>query len=223
MLVVLSVLTGVIYPYLVTGIAQLAFPRAANGSLIEADGKAQGSTADRPAVRRSEVLLGPAVGDLAGALQRGRVERIQSGSARSGARRCGDAIASPLSDADPGNTAPVPVDLVTASGSGLDPHISSLPPPIRSLASPGTRHVRRYGTCAVDAGTRRAAVGLPRRAPRQRARTQSRAMPRNPVATVPIKPNMVTTVSRRMVCAWRRTLSVSRYSFMSATSLRTSS
>ena len=48
-------------------------------------------------------------------------------------------------------------------------------------------------------------------------------MPRNPVATVPIKPKMVTTVSRRMVCAWRRTLSVSRYSFMSATSLRTSS
>ena len=89
MLVVLSVLTGVIYPYLVTGIAQLAFPRAANGSLILADGKARRIEPDRPAVRRPEVLLGPAVGDLADALQRRRVERIQPGSAQSGAGRRG--------------------------------------------------------------------------------------------------------------------------------------
>ena len=70
MLVVLSVLTGVIYPYLVTGIAQLAFPRAANGSLIAVDGKTRRLGPDRPAVRRPEILLEPAVGDFAAALQR---------------------------------------------------------------------------------------------------------------------------------------------------------
>ena len=43
MLVVLSILTGVVYPYLVTGIAQLAFPQAANGSLIAAGGRTMGS------------------------------------------------------------------------------------------------------------------------------------------------------------------------------------
>ncbi len=68
MLVVLSVLTGVIYPYLITGIAQLAFPRAANGSLIQARRQSAGFEPDRPAVRRPEVFLGPAVGDLADAL-----------------------------------------------------------------------------------------------------------------------------------------------------------
>ena len=44
MLVVLSVLTGVVYPYLITGLAQVAFPGAANGSLIQRDGKALGSS-----------------------------------------------------------------------------------------------------------------------------------------------------------------------------------
>ena len=90
MLVVLSVLTGVIYPYLVTGIAQLAFPRAANGSLIQSDGKARGIGSDRPAVRRPEILLEPAVGDLAAAVQRRRVERIQPGPAQPGAGRRGE-------------------------------------------------------------------------------------------------------------------------------------
>lgn len=124
MLVVLSVLTGVAYPTLVTGIAQLAFPGAANGSLIGVDGKQVGSTLigqsfddpkyfwSRPsatspqpynAMASSGSNLGPRNPALADAVK----DRVKT-----------------LRDADPGNTAPVPVDLVTASGSGLDSEIS---------------------------------------------------------------------------------------------------
>jgi K+-transporting ATPase ATPase C chain len=124
MLVVLSVLTGIAYPYLVTGIAQLAFPHAANGSLIESGGKTMGSsligqpfddpkyfwsrpsaTSPQPynAMASSGSNLGPRNPALADAVR----DRIKA-----------------LRDADPGNTAAVPVDLVTASASGLDPEIS---------------------------------------------------------------------------------------------------
>jgi potassium-transporting ATPase KdpC subunit len=124
MLVIMSVLTGVVYPLVVTGIAQLAFPRAANGSLIVADGKTVGSdligqpfddpkyfwsrpsaTSPQPynGMSSSGSNLGPRNPALADAVK----DRIKA-----------------LRDADPGNDAPVPVDLITASGSGLDPHIS---------------------------------------------------------------------------------------------------
>jgi K+-transporting ATPase ATPase C chain len=124
MLVVLSVLTGLVYPAVVTGVAQLVFPRQANGSLIVKDGKTVGSTLigqpfddpkyfwGRPsatspfpynAAASSGSNQGPTNPALLDAVK-GRVEALRT--------------------ADPGNTAPVPVDLVTASGSGLDPHIS---------------------------------------------------------------------------------------------------
>jgi len=124
MLVVLSVLTGVIYPYLVTGIAQLAFPRAANGSLIQADGKAKGSSLigqpfDDPKYFWSRPSATSPMPYNAGA----------SSGSNQGPRNpaLADAVKSriqALRDADPGNQAAVPVDLVTASGSGLDPDIS---------------------------------------------------------------------------------------------------
>ena len=124
MLVVLSVLTGVVYPWVVTGVAQLAFPRAANGSLILRDGKATGSeligqpfddpkyfwsrpsaTSPQPynAGASSGSNQGPRNPALADAVK-GRIEALRA--------------------ADPDNKAPVPVDLVTASASGLDPHVS---------------------------------------------------------------------------------------------------
>jgi K+-transporting ATPase ATPase C chain len=123
-LALLSVVTGLAYPALVTAVAQLIFPRQANGSLIVRDGKAIGSTLigqtfddpqyfwGRPsgtspfgynAGASSGSNLSPTNPDLIKAVQ-GRVDALRA--------------------ADPGNTAPVPVDLVTASGSGLDPHIS---------------------------------------------------------------------------------------------------
>ena len=124
MLAVLTLLTGVLYPLLVTGIAQLAFPRAANGSLVVADGKAVGSS-----------LIGQPFDDPKYFWSRPSATSPYpyNGAASSGSNQgprnpaLEDAVKNrikALRDADPGNSATVPVDLVTASGSGLDPHIS---------------------------------------------------------------------------------------------------
>ena len=122
--VVLSIVTGLLYPLAVTGVAQAVFPNQANGSLITQGGKPVGSeligqsfsepghfwgrpsaTAPMPynAAASGGSNLGPSNPALAEAVK-----------ARIAALRA----------ADPGNTQPVPVDLVTASASGLDPHIS---------------------------------------------------------------------------------------------------
>ena len=124
MLVVLSALTGIAYPYLVTGIAQVAFPRAANGSLIVDNGKALGSS-----------LVGQPFNDPKYFWSRPSATSPQpyNAAASSGSNQgprnpaLADAVTGrikALRDADPVNRAPVPVDLVTASGSGLDPDIS---------------------------------------------------------------------------------------------------
>src|ERR1035437_4982198 len=121
---VLTLVTGVLYPLVVTGTAQLLFPAQAGGSLILRDGKAVGSaligqnfsdpkhfwgrpSATSPMGYNATSSSGSNQGPLNPALTdavKGRVEALRA--------------------ADPGNTAPVPVDLVTASASGLDPHIS---------------------------------------------------------------------------------------------------
>jgi K+-transporting ATPase ATPase C chain len=122
--VVLSAITGVVYPLVVTGIAQGVFPRQSNGSLIENNGKAVGSE-----------LIGQPFSDSKHFWSRpSATSPYPYNAASSGGSNQGptnpaltDAVAArikALRDADPGNTAPVPADLVTASGSGLDPHIS---------------------------------------------------------------------------------------------------
>jgi len=123
-LLLMTIITGVVYPLLVTGIAQVAFPAQANGSVIVKDGKPIGSaligqpfddpkyfwsrlSATSPMPYNGASSSGSNLGPLNDALMdavRGRVDALRA--------------------ADPGNTAPIPVDLVTASGSGLDPHIS---------------------------------------------------------------------------------------------------
>jgi len=124
MLVVMSALTGVIYPLVVTGVAKVAFPRAANGSLIVADSKTLGSD-----------LIGQPFDDPKYFWSRPSATSPQpyNGMSSSGSNQgprnpaLADAVKDrikALRDADPGNTVDVPVDLVTASGSGLDPHIS---------------------------------------------------------------------------------------------------
>jgi potassium-transporting ATPase KdpC subunit len=124
LLVALTVVTGVIYPVVVTVIAQVVFPHQANGSLIVKDGKVVGSTligqpfddpkyfwgrpsATSPFPYNAASSSGSNLSPTNPALVKSVQERVDA-----------------LRAADPGNTAPVPVDLVTASGSGLDPHIS---------------------------------------------------------------------------------------------------
>jgi potassium-transporting ATPase KdpC subunit len=124
LLVVLTVVTGVIYPVIVTVIAQVVFPHQANGSLIVKDGKVVGSaligqpfddpkyfwgrpSATSPFPYNAASSSGSNLSPTNPALVKSVQERVDA-----------------LRAADPGNTAPVPVDLVTASGSGLDPHIS---------------------------------------------------------------------------------------------------
>jgi potassium-transporting ATPase KdpC subunit len=123
-LVLLTAITGVVYPALVTAIGQLVFSHQANGSLIVKDGKPVGSaligqpfddpkyfwgrpSATSPFGYNAGASVGsnlsPTNPDLIKTVQ-GRVDALKA--------------------ADPGNGAPVPVDLVTASGSGLDPDIS---------------------------------------------------------------------------------------------------
>ncbi len=124
MIVAFTLITGLIYPFIVTGIAQLVFPGKANGSLIQRNGTSVGSeligqqftnpkyfwgrlSATGPFAYNAGASSGSNYGPLNPALLDAVQKRIKD-----------------LKDADPQNTQPIPVDLVTASGSGLDPHIS---------------------------------------------------------------------------------------------------
>jgi K+-transporting ATPase ATPase C chain len=121
MLLIFTLITGVIYPLVVTGITQVVFPSQANGSLIMADGKPVGSELigqqfddpkyfwGRPSAAGYNAASSS--GSNYGPLNPALVDSVQ-------------ARIDALKAADPNNTLPIPVDLVTASGSGLDPHIS---------------------------------------------------------------------------------------------------
>lgn len=124
LLVFFTVLTGIVYPLAITGIAQAAFGKAASGSLVWRGGKPVGSSLigqnfsdpkyfwGRPSATTPQPYAGTAstgsnLGPLNPTLSDGVKAHIQA-----------------LRAADPGNTAPIPVDLVTASASGLDPEES---------------------------------------------------------------------------------------------------
>lgn len=120
-LAMLTIMTGVLYPLAVTGFAQVFFPHQANGSLIAIDDRTYGSELigqqfDEPkyfwgrpsaAGYNAAASSGSNYGPMNPALQEDIRARIKV-----------------LKDADPDNNPPIPVDLVTASASGLDPHIS---------------------------------------------------------------------------------------------------
>jgi K+-transporting ATPase ATPase C chain len=123
-LLVFTILTGLIYPLFVTGFAQLIFPRQANGSLIVQNGQVTGSeligqsfddpkyfwgrlSATSPFPYNAAASSGSNYGPTNPALLDEVKARIAA-----------------LKAADPGNSQPIPVDLVTSSGSGLDPDIS---------------------------------------------------------------------------------------------------
>lgn len=132
MLVVLTVITGLIYPLAVTGIAQVVFPHQANGSLIIINGKAYGSELIGQQFDDSKYFWGrlSATGDFPYNAFNADTLTGSSGSnygpLNSALKEAVQARIDALKKADPtaSRTAPIPVDLVTASGSGLDPHIS---------------------------------------------------------------------------------------------------
>jgi K+-transporting ATPase ATPase C chain len=124
LLVVFTVLLGIVYPAAMTGISRVVFPSQASGSLVREGDRVVGSTligqpfddpgyfwgrpsATGPVPYNAAASTGSNQGPLHPALHEAVTARIAT-----------------LHAADPGNTAPVPIDLVTASGSGLDPHIS---------------------------------------------------------------------------------------------------
>lgn len=137
-------ITGLIYPFLLTGAAQLIFNSQANGSLITLHGKSYGSrligqpfddpkyfwcrlSATTPDPYNAAASSGSNYGPLNPALKDAIQERIKA-----------------LKSTDPDNTLPIPVDLVTCSASGLDPHISI------AAASYQSFRVARYRKMTVD-------------------------------------------------------------------------
>lgn len=124
MFLILAVITGALYPLGITGIAGLFFPNQTDGSLIQREGEGVGSkligqpfddpkyfwgrpSATGPFAYNASASSGSNLGPTNEALKKAVADRVAA-----------------LKAADPDNTAPVPADLVTASGSGLDPHIS---------------------------------------------------------------------------------------------------
>ena len=126
----LTIVTGLLYPLVVTGVAQVLFPAQANGSIIEKDGKSLGSALigqgfsdpnyfwPRPSATSGHaynsfdpIMLTGSSGSNLGPLSQTLIDSVYQHVAA-------------LRAADPTQTAPIPVDLVTSSASGLDPHIS---------------------------------------------------------------------------------------------------
>ena len=142
MLLVMTLVTGIAYPLLATGVAQALFPHQADGSLIEKNGKPVGSeligqyfddpryfwgrpSATAPQPYNGTASNGSNQGPTNPALREAVQQRIDA-----------------LRKADPNNTAPVPVDLVTASASGLDPEISPAAAQYQIARVARIRHMR---------------------------------------------------------------------------------
>lgn len=146
--VLLAALTGIVYPLAVTGVAQALFPAKANGSLLSQDGRIVGSeligqnfsdpknfwgrlSATAPMPYNAAASSGSNFGPLNPALTEAAKARLDL-----------------LKAADPENTLPVPVDLVTASASGLDPHISAA---AAYYQAPRVARLRRVPLAHVEA------------------------------------------------------------------------
>jgi len=146
---VLTVLTGVIYPAVVTGIAQVVFPAQANGSLETIGGRVVGSRLigqnfsrpeyfhPRPSSAGGGYDASASSGSNLGPTSQKLIDRVKASIAQ-------------YRQENPGYTGPIPADAITASGSGLDPHISP--------ANAGIQAARVAAAWGVDAGRVRGLV-----------------------------------------------------------------
>ena len=141
LLVLMTLLVGIVYPLVIAGVAKTAFPQQAAGSLIYQDGKLIGSTLigqsfsdpkyfwGRPSATTPQPYNGLASsGSNLGPLNPALIDAVK-------------ANAKALHDADPDNQQPVPVELVTASASGLDPEVSPAAAEYQAARVARTRHL----------------------------------------------------------------------------------
>jgi len=124
LLALFTILTGLVYPLIVTGVAQRLFPSQANGSLIVQAGKATGSALIGQAFDDPKYFWGRASSTAPFPYNAGASSGSNLGPTNEALRKAIQSRVETLRAADPNNRAPIPVDLVTASASGLDPHIS---------------------------------------------------------------------------------------------------
>jgi potassium-transporting ATPase KdpC subunit len=121
---VMTILTGIVYPLSVTGLAQALFPRQANGSLIIIDeGKTASELVGQP-FREARYFWGRPSATMPVTYNGASSAGSNLGPSNPALEEAVRKRIATLRSADPENRLPVPVDLVTASGSGLDPHIS---------------------------------------------------------------------------------------------------
>ncbi len=123
-LLLFTILAGIIYPLVVTGIAQVVFPHQANGSVITKNDKAVGSKLLGQQFDDPKYFWGRLSATTPYPYNGGSSSGSNLGPNNPDLMKAVQARIDALRDADPANTAKIPVDLVTASASGLDPHIS---------------------------------------------------------------------------------------------------
>lgn len=119
-----TLITGIIYPLAVTGIAQLAFPHQANGSLIESNGQAIGSELIGQPFSAPQYFWGRPSATVSFPYNAAASSGSNYGSSNPALRQVIQDRMAALQEVDPSNNQPIPIDLVTASASGLDPDIT---------------------------------------------------------------------------------------------------